>query len=436
MRFVASELAAAAHGTLSGPDVTVHGCHYDSRLLQAGQLFVAVVAERDGHDFVEAAIATGAAAVLVSRRVALPATVATIEVDDTVTALNAAGSLARDRLGDRVVGITGSVGKTSVKDLTATVLARRFATAASPKSFNNHLGVPVTLMNAPDATEATVLEIGMNNPGEIAERCAVARPVIGVVTAVGEAHGGRVGGFAGVVQAKGELVEALPPTGLAVLNADQAEVAAMAARTVAPVLSFGADRGDVRATEITLDERARPRFTLATPWGSVGVRLGVSGAHMAVNSAAAAAVALHLGIGLDDVAEALGAAHLSPSRMAVHVNPSGLIVVDDAYNANPTSMRAALEALAALPARRRVAVLGVMAELDDPRRHHCDIADHARALGIEVRAVATTLYGIEPVADIAAAAASLSDLGDGDAVLVKGSLVAGLQVLAAQLVAG
>lgn len=436
MRFAASKVARVTGGTLSGADVDVDGCHYDSRVLSPGQLFVAVVAERDGHDFVGAALAAGAAAALVSRppsSLDLPGGAAVVQVADTVVALNAIGSAARDRLGDRVVGITGSVGKTSVKDLTAAVVAQRFATAASPKSFNNHLGVPVTLAGAPDGTEVTVLEIGMNNPGEIAARCVVARPVIGVVTAVGEAHGGRVGGIAGVVRAKGELVEALPASGLAVLNADQPEVMGMAARTSAPVLSFGASAGDVRATEVVLDDQARPRFTLATPWGSVEVALSVSGAHMATNAAAAGAVALHLGVELDEVAAGLRDARLSPSRMAVHRSAAGVTIVDDAYNANPTSMRAALTALAALPARRRIAVLGVMAELEDPARHHRDVAAHADALGVELRAVATDLYGVDPLADVDDAAASLADLEPGDAVLVKGSLVAGLQALAARL---
>ncbi len=438
MRFAASALAAACGASLAGPDVTVDGCNYDSRQLRPGQLFVAVVAERDGHHYVAAAVAAGAPAVLVSRPAAtldVPAHVAVLEAADTVAALGACGAAARARLDDRVVGITGSVGKTSVKDLAATVLARRFTVAASPLSFNNHLGVPVTLLDAPEGTEVAVLELGMNNPGEIAARCQVARPTIGVVTAVGEAHSGRVGGLAGVVREKGALVEALPARGLAVLNADQPVVMAMAGRTAASVLTFGRHAGDVRAEDVVLDDQARPRFTLATPWGRAPVALGVSGAHMAVNAAAAAAVALHLGLGVDDVAGGLATARLSASRMAVQQAPSGAVVVDDAYNANPTSMRAALDALAALPARRRVAVLGLMAELDEVEAHHRAVAAHAAALGIEVHAVATPLYGVAPWPDVQGAAAALADLGPGDAVLVKGSLVAGLRPLAARLLA-
>ncbi len=434
MKFAASDLATAAGGTMVGADVTVDGAHYDSRSVTPGQLFVAVAAERDGHDFVTAAVAAGASAVLVSRPVDTPDGVARIEVGDTVEGLNACGSAARDRLGDRVVGITGSVGKTSVKDMAASVVARRFRTTASPKSFNNHLGVPVTLLNAPDDTEVAVLELGMNNPGEIAARCEVARPTIGVVTAIGEAHAGRVGGIEGVARAKGELIEALPPTGTAILNADQPAVMALAARTSAASLTFGAGAGDVRATAITLDDRARPRFWLRSPWGDIDVALGVSGMHMAVNAAAAAAVGLHLGVELVEVAAGLEEATLSASRMAVHTTRLGALVLDDAYNANPTSMRAALDALAALPARRRIAVLGVMAELDEPERHHREIADYAASLGVELRAVGTDAYGVTSLADIDAAAASLARLGAGDAVLVKGSLVAGLQALAARLI--
>lgn len=433
MKFAASELATAAGGTLVGMDVTVDGTHYDSRLVAPGQLFVAVVAERDGHDFVPGAVAAGAAAVLVSKPVDAPDGIARIQVGDTIAALNACGSAARDRLGDRVVGITGSVGKTSVKDMTASVVVRRFRTTASPKSFNNHLGVPVTLLNAPDDTEVAVLELGMNNPGEIAARCAVVRPTIGVVTAIGEAHAGRVGGIEGVAMAKGELVEALPPTGTAILNADQPAVMALAARTSAAILTFGTNDGDVRATDVSLDDRVRPRFRLRSPWGDIEVALGISGAHMAVNAAAAAAVGLHLGVPLAEVAAGLAEATLSASRMAVHRTLAGVLVLDDAYNANPTSVRAALDALAALPATRRIAVLGVMAELDEPERHHREIADYAAARGIELRAVGTNAYGVAPLADIDAAAASLARLREGDAVLVKGSLVAGLQALAARL---
>jgi UDP-N-acetylmuramoyl-tripeptide--D-alanyl-D-alanine ligase len=439
MQLRTSELAAACAGRLVGPDVVVDGASFDSRSVSSGQLFVPVVAERDGHAFVRAAVDAGAVAYLTSAgRVDERATA--VEVVDTSDALLALGRLARSRLGDRVVGVTGSVGKTSVKDLTRAVLARTYSTTANQRSFNNELGVPVTLLGAPEGTEAVVLEMGMRGFGEITRLCQVGRPTVGVVTVVGEAHIGRVGGtLDGVARAKGELVEALPESGTAILNADQPVCLALAAWTNAQVLTFGAHGGDVRAVGVGLDHLARARFTLATPWGSVAVQLAVSGAHNAVNAAAAAAVGLTLGVPLAEVASGLEGATLSPWRMEMTRAASGTLVLNDAYNANPTSVRAALEALAALPVTgRKVAVLGPMAELgDDAPQRHAAMAAVVRELGLELVAVGTGDYGVSPCADIddaVAALGALGALGPDDAVLVKGSRVAGLEVLAQRLV--
>jgi UDP-N-acetylmuramoyl-tripeptide--D-alanyl-D-alanine ligase len=328
-----------------------------------------------------------------------------------------------------VIGITGSVGKTSVKDLADAAFRTHYRTKANPKSLNNELGLPQTLCNAPDGTEAVIVEMGMRGLGEIARLCEVARPTVGIVTIIGEAHTGRLGGLAGVAQAKGELVEALPTSGFAILNADQEICLALRSRTNASVLSFGTTSGDVRADAIVLNDLAQASFTLRTPWGDATVHLELSGVHMATNAAAAAAAALACGVPLNRVVEGLATASLSPWRMDVRRAPSGLIVINDAYNANPTSMVAALDALAALPVTgRRVAVLGLMAELDEdgPARHRA-MAEHARQRGIDVVAVATTDYGIDPTDD---PMAMVAGLGSGDAVLFKGSRVAGLEVLA------
>lgn len=206
----------------------------------------------------------------------------------------------------------------------------------------------------------------------------------------------------------------------------------MASATQARVLTFGRT-GEVRVESLELDDSARPRFVLATPWGSIDVQLRVSGAHMAVNAAAAAAVALVLEVPLADVAAGLAEATLSPWRMELRRTQGGGVVLNDAYNANPFSMRAALDTLAGLPARRRVAVLGVMAELADPARDHAEIAAHAAELGIELMAHGTEAYGVAPVADPVAA---LGVIGEGTAVLVKGSRVAGLERVAAALLDG
>jgi UDP-N-acetylmuramoyl-tripeptide--D-alanyl-D-alanine ligase len=438
MRFRSSEAASATVGRLHGPDVWIEGASFDSRSLRPGSLFVPIVAARDGHDHIADAFSAGAAASLTSRPVGprdLSAGNTMIEVDDTGAALVALGRWARSRRPDRVVGITGSVGKTSTKDLLAAALASTLRTAASPRSFNNEQGLPVTILDSPDDTEVMVLEMGMRGLGEIARLCAVARPSVGVVTVVGAAHTAQLGGIEGVARAKGELVEALEPTGVAVLNADDARVRAMAARTAARILTYGAALdADVHVDAVRLDDRARPRFTVRTPWGTTDVELAVSGAHMALNAAAAIAAAGTLGVAVDVAAAALATATVSEGRMQVVLTaPGGAVVVNDAYNANPTSVVAALDALAAMPARRRVAVLGLMAEIDDPPAGHRLVAAHAARLGIEVVAVAVDLYGVTPVENPIRA---LGPLGPGDVVLVKGSLVAGLQPVAERLTAG
>ncbi len=435
-----SEVAAATGGRLVGPDVTVAGAAIDSRLVRGGELFVAVVAERDGHDFAGAALAAGAGAVLTSRPASevVPGPGATaVEVADTMAALAALGAHARDRLdtgaGSRVVGVTGSVGKTSVKDLLRGALATRWRTVASAGSFNNELGVPLTLLGADDGTEAAVVEMGARGPGHVAALCAMARPSVGVVTRVAAVHTETFGSIDAVAAAKGELVAALPASGTAVLNSSDPRVAAMAARTEAEVLFFG-EGGAVRAEEVRLDAELRPVFRLATPWGAAEVRLAARGRHMVENALAAAAAALAGAVPLDGVAAALATGTVSHWRMELTTLGSGARILNDAYNANPTSMAAALRALAALDAGRRVAVLGVMAELGPTSENdHRAIGDLARELGIEVVAVGVPAYGGMLVADVAGAVAALRSLGPDDAVLLKGSRVAGLERVAAAL---
>jgi UDP-N-acetylmuramoyl-tripeptide--D-alanyl-D-alanine ligase len=428
----ASDVARATGGALVGPDVVVSGANQDSRTLRAGQLFVPLVADRDGHEFIDVALAAGAAAYL-SAQGHRGGTA--ILVDDTAIALERLGSAARALLPARVVGITGSVGKTSTKDLTAAVLATTFVTHASERSFNNEIGVPLTLLDAPDATEAVVVEMGARGIGHIAGLCRVARPTVAVVTRIGAAHLEMFGTIDEVAIAKGELVEALPPGGTAVLNADDDRVAAMASRTTARVLTYGA-KGDVRAERVEVDGDLSSRFVLCTPSSSIEVHLAVRGRRNVDNALAAAAVGMALGVEPDAVASGLAAARLSPWRMELDRAASGARVLNDAYNANPVSMRAALEALAELPAARRSAVLGPMAELGESSgEDHREIGSVARSLGIRVISVAAPGYGGEDVVDIDAALAALGELGPGDAVLVKGSRVAGLERLAGRLVA-
>jgi UDP-N-acetylmuramoyl-tripeptide--D-alanyl-D-alanine ligase len=428
VRFTAGEVASATGGRLVGPDVPVDGVSTDSRHVTPGCIFVPVVAARDGHDFIDDALAAGAAAYLTSRA---PTRASAIVVEDTLVALGAVGGLARSRLPDRVVGVTGSVGKTSVKDLLAAALGSTFRIVASERSFNNELGVPLTLANATDGTEAAVIEMGARGLGHIRLLCDIAKPTIGIVTAVGHVHTELFGTIEDVARGKTELVESLPGTGTAILNADDERVLAMRSRTDASVVTFGLDRGDVTATSVALDGELRPSFRLHSPWGDADVRLEVRGHHQVGNALAAAAAGLAAGAPLDAVAHGLGTAVLSPWRMDLHRTSSGALVLNDAYNANPISMAAALRSLAALDARRRMAVLGTMAELGEvAEAEHRAVAALAVDLGIRVIALAEPRYGTEQVGDIAAAAAALGPLDDGDAVLVKGSRVAGLERLA------
>jgi UDP-N-acetylmuramoyl-tripeptide--D-alanyl-D-alanine ligase len=433
-----TEIADATRGRLVGPDLVVRGAAIDSRLVTGGELFVPVVAERDGHDFVPAAIAAGAVAYLSARPLGdggPPAGVAAVEVGDTVAALADLGRLARGRVPDRVVGVTGSVGKTSVKDLLAAALGARWSTVASAGSFNNELGVPLTLLAAGEATEALVVEMGARGRGHIAGLCEIARPTVGIVTAVAAAHTAMFGSLDEVAAAKGELVEALPASGVAVLNADDPRVAAMADRTRARVIRYGSDPGaDVRAEGAALDGELRPRFGLVSPWGAADIVLAVRGEHMVGNALAAAAAALACDVPVEAVAAGLGKAELSRWRMELVRLPSGARVLNDAYNANPASAAAALRALARLDARRRIAVLGLMAELGDASdAEHRAVGALARDLGIEVIAVDAPAYGGTAVAGSDEAVAALGPLGEGDAVLLKASRVVGLERLVARL---
>lgn len=456
MQEVADRLGGSVVGTAVGvPAGVVDGLAIDSRLVRPGQMFAALTAERDGHDFVPAAIRAGAAAVLVERvdpawsGDVRPDAVAMVQVASVRDALAGIARMARAELPDRVVGVTGSVGKTTTKDLLANVLALRFATVASEKSFNNELGVPLTLANAPAGTEAAVVEMGARGIGHIRFLCELAAPTVGVVTVVEGVHTEVMGPIDRIAVAKRELVESLPSSGAAVLNAGDPNVIAMASHTSAAVVTFGGPpRGDVWAEHVAVDEELRPSMRLRSPWGDATVRLGVRGVHNVTNALAAAAAGLWLGVPLEDVAAGLSEPPASPWRMELVQPDGGPTVLNDAYNAGPTSMAAALRALATLGVTgRRVAVLGLMAELgaEGPEAHR-RIAALATDLGIDVIAVGCDLYGVPTVGgpnqeapdtgvtpDVAAVLDAIGPLGADDAVLVKGSRVAGLERVAAAL---
>lgn len=437
-------MAGATGGTFTGPgraDLT--GVAVDSRTIAPGELFVALRGERDGHDFVRDALQAGAGGVLVETGHGPGGEGLVIEVADTGKALLAIGSAARDRLEADVVGITGSVGKTSTKDLVAAALCAARRVTSSVRSFNNEIGVPLTLANAPEDTEVAVIEMGARGPGHIALLCGIARPTIAVVTAVVAAHTEAFGGLEAIAEAKGELVAALPSGGTAVLNHDDRRVRSMASRSSSASHIFysasGAAAADVVAERAALDGELRASFTARTPWGNTDVRLEARGLHQVGNALAALAVSGVSGVPMESAAAALRDARLSPWRMEISRAASGATLINDAYNSNPTSLAAALDALQAVPASRRIAVLGEMAELGErSAEEHLRMAGEAASRGIELIAVGTDAYGVVPAPDVDSALDVLRrmDLSAGDAVLVKASRVAGLERLAACLQAG
>ena len=432
---MAADVAKATNGTLIGQNAHLSGVSFDSRNVRPGQLFVPIVAERDGHEFVEAALAAGAGAYLTTGKTFGRTA---ITVPDTLAALLQLGAWGRNKLdaqlSNRVIGITGSVGKTSTKDFIAAALGSSLRVAANERSFNNDQGLPVTILNAPDDVEALVLEMGMRGFGEIARLCTVARPNIGVVTRVASAHTERVGGIDGVARAKSELVIALDASGFAVLNADDERVVAMRTLTDATVITYGASSSaDVRMTSCVLDERACASVSIESPWGKGSWKMNVPGGHMAHNAVGAIAVAGVLGLDLQRAAEAVSNSILSEMRMQHRIARSGALIIDDSYNANPASMSAALQALSVTKASRRIAVLGVMAELSEPERDHSEIAGLAKKLGIEVLAIGTDMYGMQS-RTLDEVAAMLSAVENSTAILIKGSRVAQLEKLVSLLV--
>jgi UDP-N-acetylmuramoyl-tripeptide--D-alanyl-D-alanine ligase len=430
VKLLASDLANAIGGRLVGPDTEIDGATFDSRQVLRHQLFVPIVAERDGHDFMSDALKAGAAAYLTSRPELIEGLGGTaIVVDDTAQALIDAARWGRTQFpaSTVVIGVTGSVGKTSTKDLIVAALSSAKRVVANVRSFNNEQGLPVTILNASLATEVLVLEMGMRGLGQIDDLCRIARPHIGIVTRVGEAHTELVGGIEGVAQAKGELIEALPPQGVAILNADDERVIAMRSRSVAPVLSFGeSTSADIRIANLHLDAHGCALFDVSTPSGSATVNLSIPGRHMALNAAAAIAVGEALGVDLELMVESLRSASISDRRMQSKTTKNGALLLDDCYNANPTSMAAAIETLAQIPADRKVAVLGIMAEIENADKAHADIARLARANNIEIIAVGTSGYGSTPLT-IDQVIEQLNHCDSSAAILVKGSRVAALE---------
>jgi len=439
MLITASEVAFVAHGTLVGLDCEASGIAFDSRALRHGQAFVALVGDADGHDYLQSAAVAGAPFAIVQRGRSITA-LTCVEVDDCDAALTLLGRHCRERLSGstdgRVIGITGSVGKTSTKDMVLAVLRSKYAHAHAPeKSLNNDIGVPVTIINAPDECDALILEMGMRGLGEIARLCNVGNPQIGVITEVGDAHSERVGGIDGVVRAKAELVQALPSSGVAIVNSDSVNAMKTVHGIAARVVTFGSsETSSVRWEIVSSDERGccTVRFTVGDQ-SAVGV-VPLPGVHMASNAASAVAVGVSCGIGIAQCVEALSNVHSASQRMQWVAGRNGLRILDDSYNANPISVAAALRTAAETPAQKRYAVLGVMAEVLNSDMAHQDIAALCRQLGIELLALETDLYGTTALS-LSDIATTLARLDSNSVVLVKGSRVAATERVVQDLMA-
>ena len=448
---VTLDLRAAAElvaGRLIGAGAGFRDVSIDSRKVVPGSLFVALRGERcDGHDHVAAAFAAGAVAALVERE--LPGLGPLLLVDDSVAALGrlAAGWRARHQL--PLVAITGSTGKTTVKEMVAAILGRRGPVLATRGNRNNHIGLPLTLLGLDAGHRAAVIEMGANHPGEIAYLTGLARPSVGVVTNAGPVHLEGFGDVAGVARGKGELFAGLDATATAVVNVDDAHAGIWIELAAdRRLLTFGvAADADVTTDADAVVEvdglRPRLRFPLVTPLGATDIELPLAGRHNVANALAAAAAALVAGADLATVRDGLAAVATVPGRLQGIAGPRGSLIIDDTYNANPTAFAAAIELLATRPGRRWLAV-GDMAELgDDAPRWHAWVGEQARARGIDrllavgaLAARAAAAFGDhgEAFADQQALVAALrDDLDDGVTLLVKGSRAAHMERVVAAL---
>jgi UDP-N-acetylmuramoyl-tripeptide--D-alanyl-D-alanine ligase len=447
--FTVDEIARIAGGRIvARSGRPIRGAAVDSRAVGHGELFVALPGERtDGHRFLAAAVAAGASALLVTRVPADPGglgDVSIVRVGDGLAALQALAAAWRTRFDPLVVGVTGSIAKTSTKEAIGAVLDRRFRTLRNEGNQNNEIGLPLTVLRLGPEHQAAVLEMGMYAGGEIAQLAAIARPRIGVVTAVQPVHLSRIGTIEAIARAKGELVEALPPDGTAVLNADDERVRAMAARTEARSVTYGfADDADVGAEAVESAGVDGMRFVIRAAGRRSAAAIPTLGRMAVHNALAGAAVGLAAGLTIDEIVGGLGAGWAAPHRAEL-VRAGGVTIVDDSYNASPASVAAALELLGGLPGRR-VAVLGEMLELAEGH-----LTGH-RAVGEAAAAVVELLVvvgpGAAPIAEGARGAGLPADrilqvadresalealrprLRAGDVVLVKASRGAALDLL-------
>jgi UDP-N-acetylmuramoyl-tripeptide--D-alanyl-D-alanine ligase len=437
-----AEAAAELQARCSDGNTEFLGCSTDSRSCKREQLFVALAGpNHDGHAHVDEAGRRGAAAAMVSR--AVDARLPTIRVDDTLAALGRLAGVWRDRFELPVIGVTGSNGKTTVKEMLAAILRAGAPVLATRGNLNNEIGLPLTLMELGDEHRMAVVEMGANHPGEIARLARLARPHVGIITQCAPAHLEGFGSIEGVARAKGELLANLDVDGTAVINADDAFAPlwrSLAGRR--RVLSFAIDAAaDVRAE--WRQEKTGSRIELATPAGSIALRLELPGRHNVANAAAATAAALAVGATAEAVAGGLESMRPVPGRLEVKAIGGDVLLIDDTYNANPASLEAGLEVLAGFPGRHWL-VLGDMAELgDDAPEYHRQVAELVRAHGVErlltigeLSQLTTASFGsgARHHASMDALVASLKDsLAPHTTVLVKGSRSMGLERVVAAL---
>lgn len=447
-----ASFARACGGRLLGPDRLFTAVSSDSRTLTAGELFVALRGERfDGNEFASKALEAGAAGALVSRE--QPLALAQIVVPDTLVALQRAARVWRETFPIPVVGVAGSNGKTTTKEMTAVILAKVGNCLATRGTLNNHFGVPLTLLRLTDSDRFAVIEIGANHPGEVAALVDIARPTVGLITNAGAEHLEGFGSLEGVARAEGEMVQGLSPQGAAVLNADDTFVALWRDMTPARVVTFGVDAdADFRATGIESTITASgflTRFNLTCPLGCADIELHMGGRHNVGNALAAAAAAAQAGAGLEHIAAGLASVRAVSGRLQLKQAACGAWIIDDSYNANPSSVRAGIAVLGSLSGRRWL-VLGDMAELGEfAEEAHAQVGALAREQGLE------RLFAVGPLAALAAerfgtgaqwfadtralSEALLAALGSGAAdvrVLVKGSRINRLERVVAALTSG
>ena len=453
MRFDLDAVAAAAGARAEGAaDLT--GVAVDSRGVRPGDLFVAIRGARvDGHDFAREAAARGAAALLGERRPAdLPPEFPAVLVPRPVAALLRLGAETKKTAGFRLAAITGSAGKTTTKDFAAAVLARRFAVEKTPGNQNSQIGFPMSVMNLSRVPEWMVGEMGLSEPGDLARLSRAFEPDVAAILLVAAAHLQFFASVDAIADGKAEILDGLKPGGTFVANADDPRVAAIAARHRGRVVRFGRGASaDVRAREVA-PEPDGSRFVLATPEGEADVRLPLPGPHQVTNFLAAAAIGHAVGVPAAECAAAAETMRPAAHRGELKRHASGALLYDDAYNANPASMRAALETLAALPARRRIAVLGDMLELgpDEDRWHReTGAAAASRADLLVCVGTRAPLYGegavaaglpesaVRVVGSAEEAASLLAGLlAAGDAALFKASRAVGLERAVALLSEG